>query len=238
MEREQQNRLNMIGACLNLVQSPEHRPTWENKDPLDFTADVAALATLYAAARDTAQKIQTPTTGVTQSKADAETVLEERAFLLSAALRNHFKKTDDAENYAKVNYSKSAIQSLRHQDLVTTTRIIRDCGTAALTHADAGKRGITTAKVTALTEAIDAFDALLAAPRHKINDRSAYVRELVTQLAACLTQMEDMDDLVLQFAGTADGDRFIVAWKQARIIVDAGGGPGEEEPPTPTPPTP
>lgn len=32
------------------------------------------------------------------------------------------------------------------------------------------------------------------------------------------------------------GRRFIAAWKQARIIVDAGHGPGEDTPPTP--PTP
>ncbi len=228
MEQRQQNRLNMIAACLSAANSDEHKSTWENKPPTAFTAEMTVLASLYEAARVTAQKIETPVTGVTLSKADAETLLEDRAIAIAGPLRYHFMKTADMENHAKVNYTDSGIRGLRQQLLITTTRIIRDCGTLALTHADATAHGITTAKVTALTVAIDAFDALLAAPRTMIGDRSVFVRELVTDLAGCTAQLEMMDDLILAFAGTPAGDHFIAAWNQARIIVDAGGGPGED----------
>lgn len=240
MNDRTQNRLNMIGTCLTLAQSDEHRATWENQAPTDFTADIATLATLYAAARLTAQRIQMPITGVAVSKQDAETAIENCDIALIAALRPHFRKTGDMENLAKVNFSDSGIRELRDQDLLNVSKIIRDCGTFALTHADAGKRGVTAEKVAALTAAIGDFDTLLNAPRAKITDRSALVRELVTQVAACMSQVEGMDDFASQFAGTPAGDHFAAAWEQARIIVDAGHGPGEEEEPPAggNPPTP
>jgi hypothetical protein len=45
-----------------------------------------------------------------------------------------------------------------------------------------------------------------------------------------------MDDLVMQYDGTDAGKRFIQAWKQARIIVDTGGGHASTAPTPPTPP--
>lgn len=40
-------------------------------------------------------------------------------------------------------------------------------------------------------------------------------------------------DLAVQFDGTADGHRFLEAWKRARLIVDSGGGQSAPPPPTP-----
>jgi len=41
--------------------------------------------------------------------------------------------------------------------------------------------------------------------------------------------VEAIDDLVMQFDGTPARRNFIAAWKQARMIVDGGHGPGEED---------
>ena len=51
-----------------------------------------------------------------------------------------------------------------------------------------------------------------------------------------IARVEDLDDLVLQFDTTPEGLAFITAWKQARIIIDAGHGPGT--PPAPAGPPP
>ena len=53
-----------------------------------------------------------------------------------------------------------------------------------------------------------------------------------TTVADLVSQIEDLDDLVLQF-DTPAGEQFQAAWTIARRIVDAGHGPGEEEAPTP-----
>ena len=75
---------------------------------------------------------------------------------------------------------------------------------------------------------------LMSTPRGQIVNRSALLKEVETDTAALVVFVNDMDDMALQFDGTDAGKRFIEAWKNARIIVDTGGGHGG----TPTPPTP
>ena len=58
-------------------------------------------------------------------------------------------------------------------------------------------------------------------------NRGGLIRDILTRVADLMNQIEALDDLVVQFDGTAPGRTFIAAWKQARIIVDAGHGPGE-----------
>jgi hypothetical protein len=56
--------------------------------------------------------------------------------------------------------------------------------------------------------------------------------------AALVAFVSDMDDLALPFDVNDAGNRFIEAWKRARIIVDSGGGPngnGGTHPALPTP---
>ena len=118
------------------------------------------------------------------------------------------------------------------------TTAIRDLGTAAVTEAGAAGRGVTAARVAALTAAITAFSNVMSTPRGQIVNRSALLKEVETDVAALLEKVSDMDDLVVQFDGTDAGKRFIEAWKRARIIVDTGGGHGGTTTPAPTPPTP
>jgi hypothetical protein len=58
--------------------------------------------------------------------------------------------------------------------------------------------------------------------------------EVATDVAALVSAVTDMDDLLVQFDGTDAGKRFIEAWKRARNIVVSGGG--HNTAPAPTPP--
>lgn len=234
-----QNRLNMIGACLTFANAAGNLAAWQNQPPLDLTADMATLGTLYTAASETGSQLAGATTGVAEGKDAAETVLEDRGYLLARAIFNHCRKTGDAENCGRVNLTKSAIQRLRDQDLLATSRDIRDIAQAKSAEPGAAGRGITAAAITALTGAIDAYALVVNAPRTRIASRTALNRELATRVAACMDHIENVDDLVIQLTGPGAAD-FIAGWQQNRIIVDAGHGPGEEEPPppAPAPPTP
>lgn len=234
-----QNNANMIGTCLTFADEEDNVPIWQNQPPLDLTPDMATLRTLHAAAAETAARLSGATTGVAAGKDAAETVLEGRAFLLSRAVFNHCRKTGDTTTSGRINYTKSAIQRLRDQDLLATTRNIRDTAQAKSTETGAAGRGVTPAAITALTGAIDAYAPLVNAPRSTTVSRSALLRELTTQVAACVDHIRSMDDLVIQLTGEG-APEFIAGWKQARIVVDAGHGPGEAGPPTPTgtPPAP
>lgn len=237
------NHLDMAGACINVASKAEHQAVWNVTQPLDFAGDFNAFQAEYGSITAAMSAAYAATTGPASAKDLAETALEELAYPLARGLCVHFKKIGNLTDRAKVDFTKSALVGMRDQKLKSTCELIRDLANAARDDSGAMGRGITNAKVVALTAAITAFGDLLSAPRGQIVNRGAMIREVETRLAALIERLPDLDDLVLQYGETAAGRAFIDAWKRARIIVDAGHGPGEEEqsvkpePPS-NPPTP
>jgi hypothetical protein len=230
------NQINMVGACINVATSKDYVTVWTGNPPADFTTDLGQLQTDYGSVTAKAALADAASGGAGDAKAQAETALEDAAFILARALANHFKKTNNLEKLAQVDVTKSEIVQLRQQDLLDKTTAIRDLGTATVTEPNAAGRGVTPARITTLTNAINAFTAVMNLPRGQIVNRSTLLKEVDTDTADLLEQVADMDDLVLQFDGTDAGKRFIEAWKRARIIVDTGGGHSGTPPTPPTPP--
>ena len=230
------NQINMVGACINVATSKDYVTVWTGNPPADFTTDLGQLQTDYGSVTAKAALADAASGGAGDAKAQAETALEDAAFILARALANHFKKTGNLEKLAQVDVTKSEIVQLRQQDLLDKTTAIRDLGTATVTEPNAAGRGVTPARITTLTNAINAFTAVMNLPRGQIVNRSTLLKEVDTDTADLLEQVADMDDLVLQFDGTDAGKRFIEAWKRARIIVDTGGGHSGTPPTPPTPP--
>lgn len=230
------NYLAMIGAVLNVARTPEYLPVWDGQAPLDFGDDLAALQTGYGAAAAKAARLAGASTGTADEKDDLETALEETLHPLCRALAAHFKKTGDLAVRAEVDVTRTAIERLRDRALVAFGQRVVTLGTTAAAHPDAPRRKITPARVTALDGAVKAFEAAIDNPRGVIVNRSTLRRELKTDVAALMELLPDLDDLVLQFDETELARRFQSAWKQARIIVDAGHGRGEDEEPNPDTP--
>lgn len=230
------NRLNMIGTCIAVAEKPEYVPVWSNQPPLDFGVDLGVLKIEYNGVIAAAAIAYAATTGPAHAKDLAETALEKAAFVLARACAAHFQKTGDMTRHAQVNFRKSGIVRLRDQALVTTTTLIRNLADVARLETGALGRGVTQARVTTLTNAINTFSGLLNAPRGQIVNRSGLIRDIETRVAGLVAKVEALDDLVIQFDGTPAGLAFIAAWKQARIIVDSGHGPGEDEEGGGTPP--
>jgi hypothetical protein len=235
MTSRHQNQLNMIGTCITVAQSPEHKTAWEGQEPADFGTDLAKLSTDYTALSLKAAQAEAATGGAADEKAVAEATLENLAYIAARALVNHFKKTGDRDRLGKVDYTKSEIVKLRTQELVTQTTAIRDIAQGAVGETDAAKRGITPARIATLTAAIAAYTQVMNAPRGQIVNRSALIKEVETDTAALIEFINDMDDLVLQFDTSPIGHRLMEAWKRARIIVDVGGSHAGDEKPTPPP---
>jgi hypothetical protein len=63
------------------------------------------------------------------------------------------------------------------------------------------------------------------------------LKEIETDIAGLLEQLNDLDDLILQFEEQEGGKRFIEAWKRARTILDLGGSHSTEETTEPATPT-
>jgi hypothetical protein len=230
MNDDQTNKLNMIGACVAVAEKAEHRTVWDGKAPAAFGADLAALKTGRLATLEIATKAASAITGAAEEKVVAEGALEAAAFTVARATAYHLKKTGDLTRRAKVNFTRSAIVRLREQALLNTARDILATATGAKDEPGAADRGVTPAALAALAKAADDFESLLGQPRTGIVSRSALVADLKTRVAGLMEETADLDDLVIQFAGTEAGDRFIAAWKKARIIIDAGHGPGDDKP--------
>jgi hypothetical protein len=228
------NQINMVGACLTTANTTENQAVWTGNPPLDFTTDIAKVQTGYTAVIQKAALADGASGGAGDAKAQAETALEDAAFILARALANHFKKTNNLDKLGQVDVTKSEIVQLRNQDLLDKTTAIRDLASATVAEPGADGRGVTPARITTLTNAINAFTGVMNLPRGQIINRSTLLKEVETDTAALLEQVADLDDLVQQFDGTDAGKRFIEAWKRARIIVDSGGGHN----PGGTPPTP
>ena len=223
----------MIATCLTVANEAAYQNVWSGKDPADFTTDLALLASGHASVLAIAAEWERAAGGAADAKAQAETTLENIAHLTARACYNHFKKSGDLDRAGKVNYTKTDIVKLRAQELIHTTTAIRDIATQATSAPAATARGITASRVAQLTQAINDYSAVINAPRGQIVNRSTLSKEIAKDTAALMQLVRDMDDLVIQFAGTADGDRFVTAWKQARIIVDSGSGHSDAKPITP-----
>ena len=193
------------------------------------------LQTDYGAVTAKAAQADAATVGAADAKSVAETALEDAAYVLARALPNHFKKTGDLDRHGKVDVSKSEIMKLRTQELVNKTTAIRDLGTVAVAEAGAAGRGVTAARVAALTAAITSLSNVMSSPRGQIVNRSALLKEVDTDTATLVEFVGDVDDMALQFDGTEAAKRFVEAWKRARIIVDTGGGHSNGGTPTPPP---
>ena len=230
------NQINMVGACINVANSTDYKPVWTGNPPADFTTDIASLQTGYAAVTQKAALAASATGGAGDAKSQAETALENAAYVLTRALVTHFKKTSNLDNLGKVDVTKSEIVQLRQQDLLDQTTAIRDLATATQAEPNAAGRGVNAARIATLTTAITLFTARMNDPRGQIVNRSTLLKEVDTDTAGLMQQVADLDDLVLQFDGTDAGKRFIEAWKRARIIVDTGGGHSGTPPTPPTTP--
>jgi len=226
------NRLTMVGACITVADTPEHRLVWVGNAPLAFESGFNALKIEHAEILAIVASAGSATTGAAEAKDVAETTHEDAVFVLARATAFHLKKTGDLTRRAQVDFSLSEFQKLLDQDLVARCTTVRDIAQSVTAEPLAVDRGVTPARITALTNAITAYSGLINAPRSKIVNRTALIRDLETRTAALVDSVGDLDDLAVQFDGTDAGRLFGTAWNQARVIVDAGQGPG----PTPTPP--
>lgn len=233
MNLELTNQIKMVGACITVANDPKNQPVWTGQPPADFTTDLTALSTDYEAVLQEDALADGATGGAGDAKALAETVLENAAFILARALANHFTKTGNLDNLGKVDFSKTEIVRLRNQDLLDQSTAILNLATATQAEPGAAGRGVTSARIAALTASISGFKLVMNLPRGQVVNRSTLKKEVATDVAALVSDVTAMDDLVMQFDGTDAGKQFIAAWKQARMILDTGGGHAST--PTPAP---
>jgi hypothetical protein len=231
------NQLNMVGTIIDLTVSDPYKAVWTGQSPAAFATDFATLQANYAATTQKAALAAGAIGGASDAKTAAETNLEDTTYTLTRALANYLKKAGDLVNYGKTDLAKRDLVRLTGQELLAKTTEIRDLANTVVALPDAIARGVTAARITAVTTGISAYQSVMNSPRGQIINRSTLIKEVETSTAGLLDEVSDLDDLVLQFDGTDAGLQFIAAWKHARNIVDAGHGPGADPAPPAAPPT-
>ncbi len=79
----------MVGACIIVANSKDYVAVWTGNPPADFTTDFTQLQTDYAAVTAKAALADAASGGAGDAKAQAETTLEDAAYILARALANH-----------------------------------------------------------------------------------------------------------------------------------------------------
>jgi len=222
----------MVGSCLTVAHDNKYRPAWFGQSPVSFERGLVTLQADYLSLTLKASEAESANGGASATKAKARATLVECAHVLARALAVHFKSTGDLTRLGQIDLSRSDLVSLRENDLVPKAIVIRDIGAAVQAEPSAGDNGVTPANIEALTTAINVFQTLITIPRGKIVNRMTLLKEVSTDIVALVALVRDLDDLVLQFGGTAAGRSFIEAWKNARRIIDRI---GEFPKPTPAP---
>lgn len=235
MQDEFANRIGMFQTTLGTLNSPANQPVWSGQPPVIFTTKVAQAVTAVTELEAFIGQQQVVITGAAADKEREEEELETAAHRLGGVLGVWFRDQNDETSAAQVERSLSAWRRLRDQALLDQARIARDLAQTVVSGpaaATAVTYGITAAAVTALTDEIDDYAAVITAPQQSIAVRKALTAQLRDRYNAVEAHFEALDGLIPQFNTTEAGRQLIAAYQASRVIRDLGTGPA----PTPTPP--
>jgi len=139
-------RLKAFNRSLGVLDLAEHVALWKDKAPMVFTTKKAEADSMTAALAEAAKKQEAGLGGVAEEKDREEAELEDMAFVVAQALLSWFNDQKQETEAAEVDFSKSAWQGLRDQQLLTKSQRVIDLATAVTSGpkaADAADYGIT-----------------------------------------------------------------------------------------------
>jgi hypothetical protein len=238
MKNEFTNRLGMFNTSVTTLNKDSHKAVWFQQDPKIFTTKVTEAVQLVADLAAFCQKQSTVITGSAGDKAREVAEAEDAAHPIARALVQWFRDQRDETNAAKVDLSFSDLRRLRDQELLAQLNIILGLAqsvTGGTQSTQAAEYGLTVAKATALAKEITDFANIINAPQANIADRKALTAQLRARFNEVEGKFAALDDLILNFDGTAVGHALVAAYQASRIVRDLGGSPSK---PTPAPVTP
>jgi len=230
MNIKQQAHTKMLIAVLGVLDS--FKTLWQAITAFATARD--NLAAAIDAIRAEELKQAGLTTGVTENKRLARQAMCSTAAVAGGAVAAWADKQNDHELFNTADFSAPDLLHQTEQDCLTNCTAIYNAGTASLAALTAEKT-LAQVDLTDLKGKLDAFNNLLTQPRQTRANIKGATDLLPDKIDAgdriCERQI---DRLIERFR--ASNPEFYGAYQVARVIVDAGGGPGT--PPTPPPTTP
>jgi hypothetical protein len=230
MTAKQENKLSMYLAVKAVCD--RNNATWQTLPA--FADAYAEFGTHVSNIQTLAQNQSVKATGLAADKQQLRKQMAAAAATIALAVNAYAKKVKNNDLAAQTNVTASDMTGGRDTAAADTARNVHDVATANL--ANLAVYGVTAAKLADLKAKIDAYAASITKPRAAVASGRTATRQLAAEFAAADAVLSDqMDALVPQFA--AANATFVNDYKNARIIVSAGGGKAKpKEPAAPTPP--
>ncbi len=218
MRRADENFMTMVSTTLGLLDA--NNTKWNAKPPIAaIVTDITNAAAAISGARQGAGAAVSKGTTMDKDVAEANSI--DLVVKLAGFAMAYARKTGSNELREQMKAVKrSRLERVSDDALPDVlgdvhTRLVA-LGTPAVSY------GVTTARLTALYTAIETYRNLMDAPRTVIVTRKGINSTVPAQLKHIREELADLDLLMEDFA---DSDpAFLTDYKNARIIIDRGGG--------------
>jgi hypothetical protein len=233
MNTKQLNKLTMYLAVEGICDAST--TVWQPLAP--FASAYTDLKTHVTNIQTFAQTQTQNNTGISQDKQAARTAMCAAALPISKAVHAYAVKNGNNTLAKSVDFSMSDLMGGRDVQSRDNCQNIYTIANANL--ANLATYGVTAAKLTALTNAIAAYNLLISKPRDTRAQGKTVTSNLQAEFDAADVALHIMDDLTSQIANAT----FVSNYKNARIIVDTAASHTSHTsttppvpPVTPTPP--
>ena len=231
MTKDQDNIRTMFETTLDFLD--DQSAVWSGT--VAFADAVTRAKSGVAAIDSAADAQQSPTSGVTDDKADIRNELEEQVLAIADQLSALAVKNGDNDLGAKVEMTKSSLDKMTANDLEQTAERVSGLATdniAALADFD-----VTAADVTALDAARTAFSDIKGSPRQATVGRKTKTDSLPELIANVRSIFRNEIDKMVTKKKKANPE-FHARYFIARIIVNRAASHAPAKPTTPATPKP
>lgn len=226
------NKFGSFQTSLDVANKDENLLIWKDKPPLRFTAGIAdattSVGTLAKNGAIQSQNIK----GSTLALRTLRKLFEQNTYAMARATYRCLISLNRIEDAAKVDFTPSHLRNARAVGLAGMGELTLDFAEELTKSAPkAADYGITDLKYAALNNQWMQYSVAVGAPATARAKRFALTHELPGQFHATEVLFSELDDLIVQFRGTPEGDLFVDSWIQSRHVIDLGHH--HTEPPTP-----
>ncbi len=216
MKRSQSNYFNMAKATCEVFAGNGN--VWQG-EPL-IVEGVTNLTDLCAKInREATMQQQNETKGHTANKEQERTLLEDRTFRIGGRLKVYAQKTGDKVTAAQVAFSRSSLDELSLNKLLTAARSVAESATRLLPSLAAYK--VTQTDVDELKRSIDTTEGLNAHRDAVKGERTENTSHLVILFSELRKELKLMDTQVEAYI---DDEEFLRTYFITRRIHDVKGG--------------
>lgn len=230
------NKLGSYQSSLGVAYKDENLPIWQTRPPLRFTEAIADAGKSVEGLASKGAIQSESIKGFTQALKVMRKQFERDLHVLARATYRCLLSLNRVEDAAKVDLTPTNLHDARAVALAGMGEVVLDLAEVLSKAGGGGEAyGVTDVKYASLNTQWQKYSVAVGAPITARGKRFALTHELPRDFAATENLFSELDDLIVQFRGTPEGDLFVDTWFQSRHVIDLGHGHAAPAPsPAPT----